>query len=311
VWPEVPPRGTPTPPQTVDRVAPWPPEEHTREVLLRLAAAERVRAEVDRQLRGVPEELDLGLDPEQAARVAEWDAEIDRLLEEARRRTAEHVEVPLPSSLSATALAALRDDPGGTAERLARPVPRPPSPAARSGTRFHAWVEAHYDRHREDLLVDPDELEGRGDTDLDAGRDATELDELVERFLAGPFAHRPPVAVEPAFAVVLGGQVVRGRIDAVFEDPAAPAAAGATDSGAGYLVVDWKTNRAHTADPLQLAVYRLAWAELTGTPVEQVRAGFYYVRDGVLEVHEELPGRNELERAVLGSGPDGAGEGAR
>ena len=66
------------------------------------------------------------------------------------------------------------------------------------------------------------------------------------------------------------GQVVRGRIDAVYEDAA---------DGDGFLVVDWKTNRQPDADPLQLALYRLAWAELRGVPVERVRAGFYYVRD--------------------------------
>ena len=291
-WPEVPAKGTANPTQAVDRVAAWPPEQHTPEVRLRLAAAARVRDEVDRRAAGVPEELELDLDDDQAATVAVWDAEIDRLLEEARRRAAERVEVPLPSSLSATALAALSDDPAGFAERLARPVPRPPAPAARSGTRFHAWVEAHYDRHREDLLVDPDELGGRADSDLDERDEAGDLDELVERFLGGPFADRRPVAVEPAFALVLGGQVVRGRIDAVFEDE---------EVGEGaYLVVDWKTNRAHTADPLQLAVYRLAWSELTGTPLDRVRAAFHYVRDGTVEVHEGLPGRADLEAAVLG-----------
>ena len=32
---------------------------------------------------------------------------------------------------------------------------------------------------------------------------------------------------------------------------------------------------------MQLAAYRLAWAELAGVPVERVGAAFYYVRDGV------------------------------
>jgi DNA helicase-2/ATP-dependent DNA helicase PcrA len=304
-WPRVPAKGTPNPTQAVDRVAPWPPEEHTPEVLLRLAAAERVRAEIAARQAGGPDELELGLDDEQAATVAVWDAEIDRLLDEARRRSAETVEVPLPSSLSATSLAVLRSDVAGFAERLARPMPRPPAPAARSGTRFHAWVEAHYDRHRQDLLVDPDELEGRADSALDEREDATDLTGLVEDFLAGPFAERQPVAVEPAFALVLGGQVVRGRIDAVFEDVDERAADGAPtgdpSDGTGFLVVDWKTNRGHTADPLQLAVYRLAWAELHGVPVERVRAGFYYVRDRQLEVHDGLPGREDLERLLLGA----------
>ena len=52
------------------------------------------------------------------------------------------------------------------------------------------------------------------------------------------------------------------------------------------------------ADALQLAVYRQAWAELAGVPVEAVRAGFFYVRSGELVEPPELPGRAELE-AIL------------
>ena len=44
--------------------------------------------------------------------------------------------------------------------------------------------------------------------------------------------------------------------------------------------MDWKTSRHETSDPLQLALYRLAWSELTGTPLDQVRAVFHYVRSG-------------------------------
>ena len=80
----------------------------------------------------------------EAARVADWDAELDRLLVEARRDRSSDIAVPLPSSLSATALARLRDDPETFARELARPMPRPPSSAARFGTRFHAWVEARF-----------------------------------------------------------------------------------------------------------------------------------------------------------------------
>ena len=102
---------------------------------------------------------------------------------------------------------------------------------------------------------------------------------LVQRQLAGDVA------------LVLAGQVVRGRIDAVYAEPEG-----------GFLIVDWKTGRAPTADPLQLAVYRLAWAELTGVPVERVRAAFYYVRSGELVEPADLPGRFELESLLsLGS----------
>jgi DNA helicase-2/ATP-dependent DNA helicase PcrA len=88
--------------------------------------------------------------------------------------------------------------------------------------------------------------------------------------------------------LVLAGQVVRGRIDAVYRDG---------DEPGRWLVVDWKTSRAETADPLQLAIYRVAWADLAEVPVEQVRAAFYYVRSGRL-VEPDLPTRAALERLV-------------
>jgi DNA helicase-2/ATP-dependent DNA helicase PcrA len=46
---------------------------------------------------------------------------------------------------------------------------------------------------------------------------------------------------------------------------------------------------------LQLAVYRLGWAELAGVPVERVRAAFYYVRSGDLVEPVGLQSRAELE----------------
>ena len=189
----------------------------------------------------------------------------------------------MPSSLSATALARLRDEPERFAADLARPMPRKPSPSARFGTRFHAWVEARFGQQ---LLLDPDDLPGRGDDGID---DDTELQELIAKFESGPFADRVPAAIEPPFALVLDGQVVRGRIDAVYDDPATPG---------GFLVVDWKTNKQQTADPLQLAIYRVAWSELTGVPVEQVRAAFYYVRSGDLVEHTDLEDRAALEKLL-------------
>jgi DNA helicase-2/ATP-dependent DNA helicase PcrA len=59
-------------------------------------------------------------------------------------------------------------------------------------------------------------------------------------------------------------------------------------------VVDWKTSRHEAADPMQLAIYRLAWAELAGVPLERVGAAFYYVRTGDVVRPEHLPGRDQL-----------------
>ncbi|RYP87801.1 ATP-dependent helicase [Nocardioides guangzhouensis] len=273
-WAEKPQKGDPNPYDAVDPSRPWPATGTGIEAALRIEAARRV-AEVD------ADAPDAGLDMIEAAVVADWDVELDRLVEEARRDRSTEIVVPLPSSLSATSLARLRDDPEEFARDLARPMPRQPSPAARFGTRFHAWVEARFGQQQ---LLDPDELPGRADSGVD---DESDLRELIAAFEVGPFADRVPHTVEPPFALVLAGQVVRGRIDAVYAEP-----------DGSYLLVDWKTNRAETADPLQLAVYRLAWAELAGVPVDRVRAAFYYVRSGRLVEHDGLPGRDELEGLV-------------
>ncbi len=282
-WWEMPEDGAQNPLRAAVDAAPWPAAEHTPEVLRRLEAAVAVREAIAARDAGAPVD-DADLDLLEATRVAEWDQEMVRLLEEARRERADAVDVPLPSSLSATAIARLRDDPDRFATELARPMPRKPSPAARFGTRFHAWVESRFGQQ---LLLDPDQLPGRGDAGIE---DDADLRQLIKEFEAGPFADRVPVAIEPPFALVLAGQVVRGRVDAVYAD----------DRGTepGYLVVDWKTNRQQTADPLQLAIYRLAWAELQGVNPSRVRAAFYYVRSGELVEHTGLEDRAGLERIL-------------
>ena len=72
------------------------------------------------------------------------------------------------------------------------------------------------------------------------------------------------------FETLIGGVVIRGRIDAVF-----------ADADGGWTVVDWKTGdppRDESAAAVQLAAYRLAWAELSGRRWTAVRAAFHYVR---------------------------------
>jgi DNA helicase-2/ATP-dependent DNA helicase PcrA len=234
-----------------------------------------------------PAAEDDDLDMVESARVADWDGELERLLAEARADRSAEIAVPLPGSLSATALLRLQDDPDAFAQELARPMPRQPSRAARFGTLFHAWVE---DRFKQQPLLDPDDLPGRGDLDI---ADEDDLETVIAAFEKGPFADRVPHAVEAPFALVLAGQVVRGRIDAVYDEPA-------RDGSSGFLLVDWKTNRHESADPLQLALYRLAWAELRGVPLDNVRAAFHYVRTGRTVDPDDLPDRQALEAMLAG-----------
>lgn len=209
--------------------------------------------------------------------LAGWDADLDQLLAESARSGHRLREVALPATLSASALLRLGVDADGYAADLARPMPRRPSRRAQFGTRFHRWVERYFSVQS---LLDPDDLPDRADADADGEED---FRELTERFAAGRFAVRTPTAVEAPFSLLLGDRVVRGRIDAVFADTA----------DGRPLVVDWKTSSRQRADPAQLAVYRLAWAELTGVPAERVAAAFYFVRTDEL-VHPELPDQTAL-----------------
>ncbi len=267
-----------TNPQLIERVRhAWPVDADADEVRRRTRARDLVRTAERIGWRAAADAAADQLTLDELAMVNDWDLDIDRLIGEARAAASAEVAVPLPPALSATTLERLRDDPEGLARELARPMPRKPVRAARFGTRFHAWVESYLGQQG---LLEPDDLPGRAD---DGIADDDELAALVEAFKAGPFGQRSPHQVEAPFSLVLGGQLVRGRIDAVYREDG------------GYLVVDWKTNRGASADPLQLAIYRVAWAELTDVAVAAVQAAFYYVRSGRVIVHNDLPDRPGIE----------------
>ncbi|MEU2826060.1 UvrD-helicase domain-containing protein [Streptomyces bacillaris] len=225
------------------------------------------------------------LTPEEARTLASWDRDLDALAGELRRARATVHDVLVPASLSATQLLLLAEDPDAFAKELARPMPRPPQPAARRGTRFHAWVESRYEELPLPMLG-PDELPGGDESDAEIA-DERDLAELKEAFERTGYARRTPYRVETPFQITLAGRMIRGRIDAVYR------------TGDTYEIVDWKTTHHRTADPLQLAVYRLAWAELHDLPLDAVTATFLYVRSGETVHPQGLPGRAELERILL------------
>ena len=110
---------------------------------------------------------------------------------------------------------------------------------------------------------------------------------------------RAPASIEGAYSVALAGHVFEGRIDAVFhfsDDPAK-----------GWMVVDWKTGKKPAgaemnAAKMQLAVYRLAWAQVLSSqlgiavPVEEVRAAFHYVHANETVEPDTLPSAKEIEQ---------------
>jgi DNA helicase-2/ATP-dependent DNA helicase PcrA len=257
-WAASPPKGAKNPNLAAAECF-WPaaPEGREHDDLLRAAAAVLAVEDADVAVA----EADARCP---TADFAELDVEAEALLAEARAARVQTVEVPLPAAISASQVLALRADPDGFARALARPMPARPVAAARRGTSFHAWVERRFAERQ--ALLEPDDLP-------DSADDLVDDDELValqEAFLAGAWADRVPYAVEAPFAVLLGGRLVRGRIDAVY------------DLGDGrWHVVEWKTGR-ESADPLQLAIYRTAWARQVGVDEAAVDASFLAVRTGDL-----------------------------
>ncbi|MFI0353602.1 ATP-dependent helicase [Actinomadura sp. 9N407] len=213
---------------------------------------------------------DGGLGDADRGRMSAWARDVELLLAERDRgRGGDGLLVELPAHLSVSSLVSLARDPAALARQIRRPMPRPPAPYARRGTAFHAWLESRWGQQR---LLDPDELPGAAD---EGAADDSQLAALRDSFEASEWAAREPLDIEVPFETIIGDRLVRGRMDAVFQ----------SRDGA-YEVVDWKTGRPPSGDEarfsaVQLAAYRLAWAELAGVPVDQVSAAFHYVRANV------------------------------
>ena len=254
----------------------WPSEPRGRQHDAVREAADLVHAAL--RTGGTPSGQDEALSEEDQALVAAWDADTGLLLAEREEWRAEAASaVWLPPRLSVSALVTMARDPAELARQIRRPMPRPPAPQARRGTAFHRWLEERFSQQR---LIDPGDLLGAADDPAagdPADGDANDLAALRELFESGEWGNRWPVEVEVPFETLIAGRPVRGRIDAVFGD--------APDGG--FDVVDWKTGQPprsaaeHQAVAVQLAAYRLAWAQLAGVPADQVRAAFYYVRRGL------------------------------
>jgi DNA helicase II / ATP-dependent DNA helicase PcrA len=259
----------------------WPPSYDDAALQRRLEAARAV----DAARSGGDGDNLAALSPQERAQVARWDDESALLLDELRRQRVAVREVPLPRRLTASQVVALAHDADELAAMLARPMPVRPQPQARRGSRFHKWVEELYGAVP---LLEPEDLPGAGDADVADD----ELERLQQRFLADGWGERRPVAVEQPFELVIGGRLVRGRIDAVY----------GRDDG-GYDVIDYKTGsvpKDFAAASLQLAVYRLAWADLRGIDPAEVDAGFLYVRTGTVKRPDRLLSRAELEQLLGG-----------
>ena len=246
-----------------------------------LAAAERVR----------------NANPGAAGRFA---ADIDLLLAERQaNRSARHT-VAIPHRVPASGFKDYLATPGVVAERLRRPMPERPYRATRLGTLFHQWVEqrARSGGSLETLDLWDGERDLDADEVVDASTDAAVTDDDARRladfqatFARSRWADLTPIEVEREIHIPFLGHSIVCKLDAVYE----------IDGRAE--VVDWKTGKAPSgaddlaARQLQLALYRVAYAEFTGRPVDEVDAVFYFVADDLEVRPAALLDRAGLERA--------------
>jgi len=209
--------------------------------------------------------------------IASWISDAQALIAEIDEKSNSQLTVLLPTKLSTSALVALHANPEELALNIRRPMPRGQDQYSRRGTAFHLWVEKQFSEAP--TLMGDDYMDY-----LDPLDDDSKLEDLKKAWLASHWATQVPTNVEVPFETVVSGVLIRGRIDAIYRD------------GDGYIVVDWKTGSTELGESaaVQLAMYRLAWAELSGTDISKVKAAFHYVPTGKDHSPANLMSQEEL-----------------
>lgn len=229
---------------------------------LRLRAAALVSAAGGCQGSGCEEALQVpeGLAPQ----LDDWWRQARLLLQERQIRQENGQEIVLPSHLAATAMAKVGKE--DFIMSLRRPLPPPPSKAARLGTAFHEEMAQRL--NSEGTLLSLAEAGSDRLSPADRKQVNNWLDNVTDLEILQGYS---PYATEIDQEIRLAGFNVRCRIDAVFK---------AAEKGrAQWLIVDWKTGGQRVRVD-QLSLYVHAWAASQGVDISQVRAAYVYVQDG-------------------------------
>ena len=205
-----------------------------------------------------------------------WLQDAQAIVKERAESHQQSLEIPRPIRMSPSSIIAMKRNPEEFARSVRRPMPRARDEYSSRGTAFHLWVEKHL---RGNSIFD--------DEDFDLLQPIEEdrtLEELKSEWLKSEWANRDAYDVEVAFETVIAGTLVRGRIDAIYK------------TEQGFEVVDWKTGSKVLDEDsaIQLALYRLAWSKLSGTPIENVSAAFHYVPTGFTDRRNNLSSEAEL-----------------
>lgn len=229
---------------------------------LRLRAAALVSAAGGCQGAGSEEALQIpeGLAPQ----LDDWWRQARLLLQERQIRQENGQEIVLPSHLAATAMGKVGQE--DFIMSLRRPLPPPPSKAARLGTAFHEEMAQRL--NSEGTLLSLAEAGSDRLSPTDRKQVNNWLDNVTDLEILQGYS---PYATEIDQEIRLAGFNVRCRIDAVFK---------AAEKGrAQWLIVDWKTGGQRVRVD-QLSLYVHAWAASQGVDISQVRAAYVYVQDG-------------------------------
>lgn len=229
---------------------------------LRLRAAALVSMAGGCQGAGSEEALQIpeGLAPQ----LDDWWRQARLLLQERQIRQENGQEIVLPSHLAATAMAKVGKE--DFIMSLRRPLPPPPSKAARLGTAFHEEMSQRL--NSEGTLLSLAEAGSDRLSPADRKQVNDWLDNVADLEILQGYS---PYATEIDQEIRLAGFNVRCRIDAVFK---------AVEKGrAQWLIVDWKTGGQRVRVD-QLSLYVHAWAASQGVDISQVRAAYVYVQDG-------------------------------
>ena len=229
---------------------------------LRLRAAALVSAAGGCQGVGSEEALQIpeGLAPQ----LDDWWRQARLLLQERQIRQENGQEIVLPSHLAATAMAKVGKE--DFIMSLRRPLPPPPSKAARLGTAFHEEMSQRL--NSEGTLLSLAEAGSDRLSPADRKQVNDWLNNVADLEILQGYS---PYATEIDQEIRLAGFNVRCRIDAVFK---------AVEKGrAQWLIVDWKTGGQRVRVD-QLSLYVHAWAASQNVDISQVRAAYVYVQDG-------------------------------
>ncbi|RWZ49695.1 ATP-dependent helicase [Labedella phragmitis] len=222
---------------------------------------------------------------------------IDLLLAE-RAALAGPGDREIPARIAASRFKDYLKDPDAVISAIERPVPERPYRQTLLGTLFHGWVEERFSATGSPETIDAsvDEIDLDLDLDLDddldgssdSAPDAHDLRTLQATFEASEWADLRPIEVEREIHAMIAGRIVVCKLDAVY------------DRDGRRQIVDWKTGKPpRTADELeerqiQLALYRLAYADWAGIDPEAVDAVFYYVSEDRVIRPERFYSESEL-----------------